>query len=212
MMQQGGTTSKRPAGRDHRRPGVGSSRSKPPLALGLSQVCPAPQGGPFYAPVSCKARSAAGGAAPPVARSPGPGGGSSAWGSPDRESLLERRRVIHVDLDQFDPAAQFPREIGQRRAGHPAGPAPRCPEVDQHRDGRVLRNLRAAKVASSASASQGSGWWQFPQRGEPAAAAGTQFRCPQPGHLTIVPGRGPPFTRPGSRSSRPARRRRTRRG
>jgi hypothetical protein len=34
----------------------------------------------------------------------------------------------------------------------------------------------SAKVSSLASAIQGSGWWQLPQRGTPVAAAGTRFR------------------------------------
>jgi hypothetical protein len=42
----------------------------------------------------------------------------------------------------------------------------------------------SANVASSASAIQGSGWWQFPQRGMPAAAAGTRLRRPQFGQVT----------------------------
>ena len=42
----------------------------------------------------------------------------------------------------------------------------------------------SANVSSSASAIQGSGWWQLPQRGIPSAAAGTRFRRPQFGQVT----------------------------
>ena len=45
--------------------------------------------------------------------------------------------------------------------------------------GRDAASATSANVSSPASAIQGSGWWQFPQRGMPAAAAGTRLRRPQ---------------------------------
>ena len=45
--------------------------------------------------------------------------------------------------------------------------------------GMDAASATSANVSSPASAIQGSGWWQLPQRGIPAAAAGTRLRRPQ---------------------------------
>src|SRR5262249_42419746 len=45
--------------------------------------------------------------------------------------------------------------------------------------GILAASATSAKVVSSASAIHGSGSWHLPQRGVPAAAAGTRFICPQ---------------------------------
>jgi hypothetical protein len=53
-----------------------------------------------------------------------------------------------------------------------------------HRSTTTVRDAASANVASSASAIQGSGWWQFPQSGMPAVAAGTRLRRPRFGQVT----------------------------
>jgi hypothetical protein len=56
------------------------------------------------------------------------------------------------------------------------------PHQGAHRStttGRDAAPATSGNVVSPASAVQGSGWWQLPQRGMPDAAAGTRLRCPQ---------------------------------
>ena len=43
-----------------------------------------------------------------------------------------------------------------------------------------------SKSRSPAEVIHGNHWWQLPQRGFPSAPAGTRFRFPQCGHLTVV--------------------------
>ncbi len=62
------------------------------------------------------------------------------------------------------------------------------PHQGAHRStttGTDVRSATSAKVSSPASTIQGRGLWQLPQRGIPAAAAGTRFLGPQFGHRTI---------------------------
>jgi hypothetical protein len=51
--------------------------------------------------------------------------------------------------------------------------------------GTAACSTTSANVASPASVIQGSGSWQLPQRGVPAATAGTRLRRPQLGHLVM---------------------------
>jgi len=57
------------------------------------------------------------------------------------EALLQLGGVVHVDLHQLDPPGQFGGHLLQRRADHPARPAPGRPHVDHDRDRRALRDL-----------------------------------------------------------------------
>ena len=70
------------------------------------------------------------------------------------EPLRELRRGVDVHLDQLDLARQVTGELLKCGAGHAAGPAPGCPQVDDDRNPGA--SATSPKVVSSASAIHGS--------------------------------------------------------
>src|SRR5258708_14940859 len=50
------------------------------------------------------------------------------------------RRVIAVDLDELEPSGQIRRNLLHDGRDDPAGPAPRSPEIYQHRQRALLDN------------------------------------------------------------------------
>ena len=113
-------------------------------------------------------------------------------------------RVVHVDLDQLQPARHLGGQALEGRADHAAGPAPGCPQIDEHRGAGC--SAIVAKVASPASAIHGSGALQTAQWGapvgrvrDPVLLGARRAAHHVAGHHSRVPGDGR-FSRP----SRPA--------
>ena len=99
-----------------------------------------------------------------------------------REPLRQRRRLVDVDLDQLDLSGQFAGDLFQRRADHPAGPAPGRPQVDEHRDRGLLGDLGEVVVAGrrrSTAAAGGSCRTGAARRPPPAPGCA----CPQCGQV-----------------------------
>ena len=64
------------------------------------------------------------------------------------ESLLQFRCLVHVDLHELDPAGEVGSHLLERRADHPARPAPLRPQIDKHRNLGLLGDLTEGVVAS----------------------------------------------------------------
>ena len=78
---------------------------------------------------------------------------------PARRSAAEGGEPVDVDLHQFDLPGQFGGELFQCRADHPAGAAPRRPQVDHNRNRGTFSDLGevvVVRVGDPRAASDGS--------------------------------------------------------
>ena len=101
------------------------------------------------------------------------------------EAPLQPRGLVDVDLDQLQPAGHFGGESPVRDS--PSGTGRTTAPTGRQGPEPWLSRRSVANVASPASTIHGSGRWQSPQRGVPAAAAGTRFLRPQFGQRITVP-------------------------
>ena len=102
-----------------------------------------------------------------------------------RESPGERRSVVHVDLDELDPAPQSRASVSS--AGLTMRQGPHHGAHKSTSTGTDDVSTISAKVSSPPSVIHGSGAPQWPQRGVPLVATdGTRFLRPHVGHATML--------------------------
>src|SRR5919106_2802198 len=65
---------------------------------------------------------------------------------PDPEALGRLRRLVDVHLDRLQAPGQRPGRLLDAGLDDPAGPAPRCPQVDQHRQRGAAGDLLEVAV------------------------------------------------------------------
>ena len=63
------------------------------------------------------------------------------------ETARDERVVVDVDLDELDSTGEVLGQTGKYRADHPAWPAPRRPQVHDHRNGRLFSHLGERRVS-----------------------------------------------------------------
>lgn len=102
----------------------------------------------------------------------------------DGEPLTEPRRGVDVDLHQLASACELRGELLEDRAHRAARPAPRRPEVDEHRERSPLSHVSERGVIGIAT--QGNGDLQCPTARLPVEAAGTRLRVPHDGQVTTA--------------------------